>query len=63
MDQRNAILFAGTWKQGKKHGNGKQTNFAVNQSITGVWQADQLIFVEKFGQIEQADMELKMNLE
>lgn len=63
MDQRNDILFSGQWKEGKKHGNGKQTNFQVDQSIQGVWQNDMLTFVEAFGKISQADMDLKTNLE
>ena len=33
MDQKNSLLFSGTWKEGKKHGQGKQTNFAANQTI------------------------------
>ena len=37
MDQRNAILFSGLWREGNKHGQGRQTNFAADQSITGVW--------------------------
>ena len=53
MDQKNAMLFSGTKKDGKKNGQGKQTNFAANQSISGVWTADQLTFVENFGIIQQ----------
>jgi len=63
MDQRNAILFSGQWKEGKKHGNGKQINFAADQTISGAWQNDMLTFVECFGKITEADMVLKTNLE
>ena len=63
MDQKNALLFSGLWKEGKKNGQGKQTNFAADQTITGVWQNDMLVFVENFGKISQADMDLKNNLE
>jgi len=63
MDQRNALLFSGLWKEDKKHGQGRQTNFAADQTIVGVWQNDMLTFVESFGKISQADMDLKNNLE
>ena len=63
MDQKNAILFSGTWKGGKRHGSGKQTNFAVNQTITGTWQNDTLTFVESFMPISEQEMILKTNLE
>jgi len=37
MDQKNALLFEGFWKDDMRHGQGKQTNFAANQTIMGVW--------------------------
>ena len=63
IDQRNSLLYSGQWKDGKKHGSGKQTNFAADQSIVGVWSSDMLTFVESFGKIQQVDLDLKTNLE
>ncbi len=63
MDQRNAILFSGQWSDGKKHGQGKQINFAADQTISGVWSNDMLTFVEGYQKITQADLDLKTNLE
>ena len=49
--------------EGKKHGSGKQINFAADQTISGTWKHDMLTFVESFGKITDADMVLKTNLE